>query len=206
MHHRCVPQSANLPPAHAYAAYRYWWFSPQPLPVAWYEFFSVVVLTTLFSLFCNAHLSAPLTLLWIKATRGTWRLITAVAAASCGFCRRHGTGPNEREHGSYGALSAEAVVREAVLELTGGGGGGSGEQDDVVTLTSESKLSLDELGLASVGLPMLVGLLNSKDDRLGLKVSEVAALGSIGELVALIDARQRRAEQDTGVGSATLML
>ena len=44
----------------------YYWFSPQPLPVAWYEFFFIVGMATCFSAAVDRWLNAPLTVLWIK--------------------------------------------------------------------------------------------------------------------------------------------
>ncbi len=157
----------------------YYWFSPQPLPVAWYEFFPVAALTTLFAMFCNSHVNAPLTTLWIKAMRLLGRLFRQTAPKTA-------------------ALSPEGLVSEALSELTGGALG------EDAGLSFDSDLSLEQAGLASVGLPLLVGLLNSKDERLGLKVSEVAPLHNLGELVELIAVKRRVVEQDSGLGTAPL--
>jgi len=145
----------------------YYWFSPKPVPVAWYEFFFVVMLTTLFSALCNATLLAPLTTLWIRFVR---------------LCTRRG---------GAGGVSAHEIMAEAVMELTG---------EDQFALEA----TLGEVGLGSVGLPMLVGLLNSKEDALSLQVSDIASLANLGEVVELIDAKLKHSQQESGVGQKAL--
>lgn len=134
----------------------YYWFSPQPLPVAWYEFPQVVAATTLFSAWVNAVVLAPLTRLYSKAV---------------GLALGRGGARDA-------ALSAHDVVADTVEEMTG--------LKDV-----SDSMTLDELGLSSVGLPVLVGALSARDGALAhLSVPDVAAAGTLGSLVRLVaDAR-----------------
>jgi hypothetical protein len=150
------------------------------MPVAWYEFFYLAALTTLFTMFCNAYLNAPLTLLWISGTRALGRLF--------------GMSPVQQQ------LPAEGIVRQALAELTGDAAAAGEPDSDFHNV----EFSLEHLGLASVGLPMLVGLINSKDGRIGLKVSDIVEVNTLGDLIALIASRQQNADQDTGIGTAPL--
>lgn len=154
---------------------QYYWFSPLPLPVTWYEFLPVVGLTTLFAMFCNTYLNGPLTLLWINFWRFVRRMLGLVDS-------------NDKET----ELSAEELVREAVTELTG---------DE---LAFDTSYFLEQQGVGSVSLPIFVSLLNSKDERLGLKVSDIAMMTDLNELVALVAERQEKAAHDTGVGNIAL--
>ena len=62
--------------------------------------------------------------------------------------------------------------------------------------------TLEECGLASVGIPVLVGLLNKtfsdKDQVLGLTASDVVEAKTIGDMVAVVEAAKGLAE-DQGV-------
>eukprot|EP00931_Biecheleriopsis_adriatica_P005040 TRINITY_DN106608_c0_g1_i1.p1 TRINITY_DN106608_c0_g1~~TRINITY_DN106608_c0_g1_i1.p1 ORF type:complete len:784 (+),score=98.32 TRINITY_DN106608_c0_g1_i1:2-2353(+) len=79
----------------------YYWFSPKPMPGAWYEFFYVVMLVTLFSMFVNARLAPLLSKLWANAGR----LLSYLA----GF-------GSEAED----MLSALDLIQAAIQDLTGG--------------------------------------------------------------------------------------
>lgn len=145
----------------------YYWFSPLPLPVAWWEFFFVVMLTTLFAMFCNAYVNPPLTFcyLWVcqKITSGTRK--------------------------PPGSITGLEIVRQCVLELTG--------EDSY-----DENFDIQQQGVGSVGLPIFVSLLNSKDERLGLKVSDIAGLSSMGQLAELVEKLLQTADNATGVGGA----
>jgi len=47
----------------------YFWFSPKPMPGAWYEFFYVVMLVTCFSMFVNAYINVYLSMAWTRLGR-----------------------------------------------------------------------------------------------------------------------------------------
>lgn len=143
----------------------YYWFSPLPLPVAWWEFFYVVILTTLFAMFCNSYVNPYLTrcYIWISNKFGS----------------------KEKKNSQNGI----EIVQECIQELTG--------EDSF-----DETLDIQQQGVGSVGLPIFVGLLNSKNERLGLKVSDIAGIASMGQLVELIDRLLQTADKAAGVGGA----
>ena len=146
----------------------YYWFSPQPMPVAWYEFYSVVSLTTLFSAFVNAVALAPLTRLYTKAVDVLLRKFAPSPSSSSSDTNAL----DEEEQQDY---SARDIVADTVEELTG-------------LRDMPDSMTLDELGLTSVSIPVLVGLLSAKDDSLAhLATAEVASVRDLGELVQLVD-------------------
>jgi hypothetical protein len=152
----------------------YYWFSPQAMPGAWYEYLYVVGLTTIFSLFVNAYIDPWLTWMWSKAESFVMEL--------CGFS----------SEGEDSELSALERINEAVEAITGG----------LSELRMDAPLA--DVGLGSQGLPPLVQALNAQDKRLNLAVRDLAALDNIGELVALIEAQQVHAEVDAGLGGSVL--
>ena len=105
----------------------YFWFSPLPLPVAWFEFFYVVILTTLFSMACNAWVNPIITSWYLKAGDLLARVFFKDAA--------------ETDE----PLTAEQLVRRAIKELVGDDSYFDGNSD------------LGSAGIASVGLPIFVG-------------------------------------------------
>ena len=153
----------------------YYWFSPQPLPVAWYEFFFVVGLVTIFSAFIDRALNSHLTLLWVKTMNFFQNIFWSSRSVS----------------GSVAIESAtpESIVRNAVKALTG----------------VESDISLDdsfdEIGLVSVGLPILVGLINSEDKSASVTVADVANCATLRDLVSALEKKRAVAESAAGVGA-----
>jgi len=152
----------------------YYWFSPLPLPVAWWEFAYIVMLTTLFAMFCNAYVNPPLTNLY------SW------------ICNKFSSSGASRKSTGDLHMTGLDIVGHSIQELTG---------EDLYDET----LDLQQIGLGSVGLPIFVNALNAKDERLGLKVRDIAALPSIRELVELIEKVIETADTATGVVDATQM-
>jgi acyl-CoA synthetase (AMP-forming)/AMP-acid ligase II len=152
----------------------YYWFSPQPLPVAWYEFFFVVGLVTIFSAFIDRALNSHLTLLWVKMMNFFQNIIWPGSVSSAA---------------ETGGGSPESIVRNAVKALTG----------------VESDISLDdsfdEIGLVSVGLPILVGLINSEDKSASVTVADVANCATLRDLVSVLEKNRKVAEGAAGVGA-----
>jgi acyl-CoA synthetase (AMP-forming)/AMP-acid ligase II len=149
----------------------YYWFSPKPMPGAWYEYFLVVQLVTMFSMLVKAYVTPYILLAW------NWLL------AGIGRLTGKGGGQLTAE------LTSLELIHEALEELLGG----------VVELTEDS--SLAESGLGSIGLPALVTTLDSLDEKLHLAVADIAKLDSIGELARLIDEKRADAGKNAGVGS-----
>jgi len=154
----------------------YYWFSPQPLPVAWYEFFFVVALVTAFSAFVDKALNARLTVLWIKGGQCVARLFGRTVDASA----KSATGAAE--------ASPEQSVLKAVAALTG--------VEDNVSLDD----SFDEIGLVSVGLPVLVGLINAEERFTSLSPADIAGCADLRAVVDIVAKKRKYAESSAGVG------
>jgi len=60
----------------------YFWFSPKPMPGAWYEYFYVVMLVTFFSMFVNAYINVYLSIAWTKLGQAVSKLFGAGADGS----------------------------------------------------------------------------------------------------------------------------
>jgi len=89
-------------------------------------------------------------------------------------------------------LTAEQLVRRAIKELVGDDSYFDGNSD------------LGSAGIASVGLPIFVGLINSYSDFLDIKVSDVASLATLGDLVNELDERLKISSAGAGVGEEVL--
>jgi len=85
----------------SYWRYRkdFYWFSPQPLPISWWEFPLLVVLTTAWAMFMNLF-NPRLVLLWNSAVRRASRWLTVGAAPSA-------------------EINTLDIVLKVVLDLTG---------------------------------------------------------------------------------------
>jgi acyl carrier protein len=154
----------------------YYWFSPQPLPVAWYEFFFVVGLVTCFSAFVDRVLNAPLTVLWIKFISFFQGIIWP--------------GSVDISKKKSGQVSPTQSVLSAVAALTG--------IDDNVSLDD----SFDEIGLVSVGLPVLVGLINAKENFDAISAQDIAHCANLKAVVEVVEAKRKFSEAATGLGTA----
>ena len=158
----------------------YYWFSPQPLPVAWYEFFFVVGLVTIFSAFVDRVLNPRLTLLWVKMMTFFQNIIWPGSVSSTPKIGRN--------------AAPESIVRNAVKALIG--------------IESDISLddSFDEIGLVSVGLPILVGLINSEDNSASVAVADIADCATLGDLVSVLEKKRKIAESATGIDDTRKML
>jgi len=61
--------------------------------------------------------------------------------------------------------------------------------------------SFDEIGLVSVGLPILVGLINSEDKSASVTVADVANCATLRDLVSVLEKNRKVAEGAAGVGA-----
>ena len=154
----------------------YYWFSPQPLPVAWYEFFFVVGLVTCFSAFVDRVLNAPLTVLWIKFINFFQGIIWP--------------GSVDVSKKKSGQVSPTQSVLNAVAALTG--------IDDNVSLDD----SFDEIGLVSVGLPVLVGLINAEENFDAISAQDIAHCANLKAVVEVVEAKRKFSDAATGLGTA----
>jgi len=153
----------------------YYWFSPQPLPVAWYEFFFVVALVTLFSAAMDRLLNAPLTVLWIKFINFFQNIIWP--------------GSVKTEKRDIETLTPEESVLNAVTALTG--------IDEKVSLDD----SFDEIGLVSVGIPVLVGLINASEQHAMISAPDIAGCSNLREVVNVLAHSRNVAQNSSGVGT-----
>jgi hypothetical protein len=94
-------------------------------------------------------------------------------------------GSNEKKT----SMNGMEIVQDCVKELTG--------EDSF-----DEDLDIQQQGVGSVGLPIFVSLLNSKNERLGLKVSDIAGLSTMGQLVELVERLLQTADNAAGVGGA----
>ena len=214
-----TPRPSHLP--FPFVVYQYpkvyYWFSPLPLPVAWFEFFYVVrtrfgalsalVISPLSGLrpsqpFATiSHLAGSLTYspTHIFAFESQIILTTLFSMAMNAYVNpllttlylKAGRGLTRVFSGQQDVAEKERgpedIVKACIKELVG----------DESFYDPDSDLSA--AGVQSVGLPVFVSLLN-RDDRLSIKVSDVVGLNTLGELVALLDGLIRQAETAAGVG------
>jgi hypothetical protein len=143
-----------------------YWFSPQPCPVEWYEYFLVV----------------GLVVAWSNIMFGFEPVVTTVLNWVLNLFRSqtddHPAGDGEEE------MSLE-VLKDIIEGMTG--------------IEPESDYTLEECGLASIGMPALVALLNknfSKGNRqvtVTIAASDLVAAETIADMAAVIDAAKELA-------------
>jgi len=99
----------------------YYWFSPKPMPGAWYEFFFVVMLVTIFSMFVNTFVATHLSKGW----------------AMLGTLYNFVTGASDQDEDIESALD---LIIATVEELTGG-------SPDIDTSMALAEMGLSSVGL-----------------------------------------------------------
>eukprot|EP00986_Skeletonema_menzelii_P004528 scaffold1545_cov124-Skeletonema_menzelii.AAC.11 len=141
----------------------FYWFSPAPCPVEWYEYFYVVGLVVAFSRLMNAL--EPLVSDGLSNLKGIF-----VKA-------------EESDDEDTAKLLAEIIEGMTGIEPL-------------------MDYTLEECGLASIGVPVLVNLLNknfsTKRRRLNVTASDLVEAKTIGDMVEVVDAVKARAD-DQGV-------
>lgn len=138
-----------------------YWFSPQPCPVEWYEYFLVVGLVVSWSqLMFNLEPVVAVVLDWIV-----------------------GLGKSGNE-GSEEDEDTIDVLKDIIEGMTG--------------IEPEAHYTLEECGLASIGVPAVVTLLNKNFSQGNRRVTVVAAdlvvAETIGDMAEVIDAAKQLAE------------
>ena len=148
---------------------RFYWFSPGPCPVEWYEYIYVVGLVVAFSRFLDHSLLPWMNVAWARAKE----LIL----------RDGGNGEDEDDEEDIGE-----VLCKIIEKMTG--------------IEPEHDSTLEECGLASVGIPVLVSLLNKafskKDKPLGITAAHLIGAKTIADMVEQVEAVRDLAE-DQGV-------
>jgi len=143
----------------------FFWFSPGPCPVEWYEYFYVVGLVVFFSKFMDNQFMPFMTYLYASAKN--W----------------FKTDEDDDEEEDIGETLCNIIEKMTGIE-------------------PELDSTLEECGLASVGIPVIVSLLNKsfskKDKALGIITADLVGANSILDMVGKIEAAKALAE-DQGV-------
>jgi len=134
----------------------FYWFSPYPVPVPWYEAFWLMVLTTMLAKVLTDHVNPWLVDAWNVAAHKLARLIWRT----------------ERVEARADTVD---TVCDVVFQLTG---------SDV-----DPETTLEQCGLASVGLPVLIRLLTTALPGLTINPGDIAAAGTLREIADNIDKR-----------------
>ena len=148
-----------------YRNYRktFYWFSPGPCPVEWYEYFYVVGLVVLFSKFADDSL--------MPGVRDALSFIRNLIL------------PTEEEDEE---VDVEAAMCAIIEKMTG--------------IEPDLDSTLEECGLASVGVPIIVGLLNDnfskKKQPLGVTAQDVMNARTIADMVEVVVAAKERMQHD----------
>ena len=139
-----------------------YWFSPEPCPVEWYEYFLVVGLVVAFSNLC-------------------FTLEPLVGKVIDGLVSLGKSGNKDIEEEEE---ETTKVLKDIIEGMTG--------------IEAESDYSLEECGLASIGVPALVIMLNknfSKGKRqVTIVAADLVAAETIGDMAVIIDAAKDLAE------------
>jgi len=138
-----------------------YWFSPQPCPVEWYEYFLVVGLVVSWSqLMFNLEPVVAVVLDWIV-----------------GLGKSGNEGIEEDE-------DTIDVLKDIIEGMTG--------------IEPEAHYTLEECGLASIGVPALVSLLNKNllqgNRRVTVVAADLVVAETIGDMAEVFDAAKQLAE------------
>lgn len=139
---------------------RFYWFSPAPCPVEWYEYFYLVGLVVVFSQFVEHTL--------LPAVKKGLRILD----------RRQ---QDEKE---------EVDVTQTLFHIIEG----------VTGIEPEIEFSLDEVGLASVGLPVIVRMLNDafskKHIQCDITHQDLIRAKTMADIIAIVEDAKTRMRHD----------
>jgi len=137
----------------------FYWFSPKPCPVEWYEYFYVVGLVV-----------------WFSSVMTKLEPIVGEALS-----KLKGLFIEEEEDDDE---ETSKVLFDIIEGMTG--------------IEPMLDYTLEECGLASIGVPMLVGLLNKnfskKKRRLNISASDLVSAKTIGDMVEVVDSAKALAD------------
>jgi len=140
----------------------FYWFSPGPCPVEWYEYFYVVSIVVAFSHFMDNTFTPKL---------------KALGARMTGLIK----GDAEEEDVDIGETLCGLIEKMTGIE-------------------PEMDSTLDEVGLASVGIPVIVGMLNSafstKRNPVSVTSADLVEATTIEDIVVVVESAKARSEQD----------
>jgi len=143
----------------------FYWFSPKPVPVEWYEYFYVVGLVVFFSRFMDD-------------------VVMPSVDESLAWARVWISGGEVEEEDE----DITEVLCTIIEKMTG--------------IEPEHDSTLEECGLASVGIPVMVALMNKtfskKDKPLGITAANLIGAKTIADMAEQVEAAKKLAE-DQGV-------
>jgi len=148
----------------SYWRYRkaFFWFSPAPVPTAWWEYFFIVALTTWWSMLM-ARVDPYLVSKWESGRRKFRTLLGA----------------------KVNPTSAQLTTLDIVLRTV----------ESMSGATVEPSSTLAEVGLASVAAPVIINMLSLALPSTTIRLADLVAVDSVGELAALLDARLQAVSQ-----------
>ena len=131
----------------------FYWFSPGPCPVEWYEYFFIVQLVVLFSSFIEGTV--------LPASRGLYGQINGYFASD--------------------VTESDVSISETLCNII----------DNMTGICPDMDSTLEEVGLASVGLPQIIGILNnsfsSDRSQLNLRSSSLIHAKSMQDMVNIVE-------------------
>ena len=140
-----------------------YWFSPQPCPVEWYEYFPVVFLVVSFSIFMTR--------------------VETVVTYGFGNIKAYW---NKGKGGDDEDVDTSKVLFDIIEGMTG--------------IEPMLDYTLEDCGLASMGLPKLVGLINNtlskKNKAVVITASDLVSAKTIADIVEFVDQAKDLADAD----------
>jgi len=131
----------------------FYWFSPNPVPVEWYEYPFLVGLTVSFSSMMNILLPSIVDIAssWVRTILG--------------------------QNGDDEDIDTEKLMIGIIEKMTG--------------IEPKVDWSLEECGLASVGIPVIVGMINkafsARSKKVSLSAAELVEAETISDMVNVVD-------------------
>ena len=136
-----------------------------PVPVEWWEFFLIALITLFFSYIANEHLAPPLVPYTIRGTKFFFKIFCCCGKCSCCPGRDQNSIAPEGEQ-----RSALETLQEIILNLSG------------ATVTPDSDLTA--IGIDSFGINIFLGIVRDSFPATGkdLKPALVVELATVGGL------------------------
>lgn len=142
----------------------FYWFSPGPCPVFWYEYFYVVSIVVAFSYMMDNY-------------------VTGMIKGSFSWVQDKIKGDSDEDDAD---IDIPVVLCGLIEKMTG--------------IEPEMDSTLDEVGLASVGIPVIVGMLNStfstKRNPLSISAADLVEAETIEDIAVVVETASARMQQD----------
>jgi len=141
----------------------FYWFSPGPCPVEWYEYFYIVGLVVFFSKFMDSQFMPLMSRLYASAKK-----------------------PFQSSKDEGKEVDIGETLCNIIEKMTG--------------IEPDLDSTLEECGLASVGIPVMVSLLNktfsNKNTVLKITANDLVVAKTISDMVEKVEAAKALAEDD----------